>query len=58
MPSHPTQDQTIDSIIAGLRKLGCNNVKATDLSKLLDEDDLTPGLEIMAEVKAYFKGDL
>ncbi|KAG8919403.1 hypothetical protein FRC01_001302 [Tulasnella sp. 417] len=41
--------------INALQDFGIIAIKAEDFSKLLPEDDLTPALEIMAEVRAYFQ---
>ncbi|KAG8988902.1 hypothetical protein FRB94_010068 [Tulasnella sp. JGI-2019a] len=45
----------INGVMAGLAQMGIPGLKATEIAKLLPEDEMTPGLEIMAEVKAYFK---
>ncbi|KAG8994196.1 hypothetical protein FRB94_010067 [Tulasnella sp. JGI-2019a] len=47
--------QTINDVVAGMAKLGLLGLQPMDLLRMLPEDGMTPGLEIMAEVKAYFK---
>ncbi|KAG8877756.1 hypothetical protein FRB97_003128 [Tulasnella sp. 331] len=47
--------QNIHDVMGGLAKLGVPGLKPTDLAKLLPEDEMAPGLEIMADVRAYFK---
>ncbi|KAG8894909.1 hypothetical protein FRB99_000918 [Tulasnella sp. 403] len=45
----------IDTIISHLANLGIHGVKAEDLARLLPPDEMESGLEIMAEVRAYFQ---
>lgn len=47
--------QEEDSILAGLARLGFTGLSAADLSKLRPVDDFEEELEVMAEVRAYFK---
>lgn len=67
--SNPTTDSnaTSDSriveltkqILSGYAGLGIHGVKADDFVKLRPADhELTPALEIMADVRAYFQGAL
>ncbi|KAG8853984.1 hypothetical protein FRB96_007847 [Tulasnella sp. 330] len=53
--AHDQRWQEINDVMGGLARLGIPGLKPTDLAKLLPEDEMTPGLEIMAEVRAYFK---
>lgn len=46
----------LNQAITALQNFGIGSVKAEDFAKLLPEDDLSPALEIMAEVRAYFQG--
>lgn len=46
----------INTILSKLAGLGIHGVQAKDLAKLLPEDPMEPGVEIMAEVRAYFQG--
>lgn len=48
-----TQDEM--AVIAALRRLGIPNVQASDFEKLRPSDRFAEELEVMAEVKAYFK---
>lgn len=50
------EEQDLSEVMRILTKLKVPNLAATDLSKLMPDDEMTPGVEIMAEVKAYFKG--
>ncbi|KAG8994195.1 hypothetical protein FRB94_010066 [Tulasnella sp. JGI-2019a] len=52
---HDQRWQDINDAMAALARLGIPGLKPADLARLLPEDEMTPGLEIMAEVKAYFK---
>ncbi|KAG9036512.1 hypothetical protein FS837_001657 [Tulasnella sp. UAMH 9824] len=45
----------LNQAITALQNFGVGSVKAEDFAKLLPEDDLSPALEIMAEVRAYFQ---
>ncbi|KAG9012240.1 hypothetical protein FRB90_006763 [Tulasnella sp. 427] len=45
----------LNQAINALQSFGISSVKAEDFAKLLPEDDLSPALEIMAEVRAYFQ---
>ncbi|KAG8988905.1 hypothetical protein FRB94_010065 [Tulasnella sp. JGI-2019a] len=57
-PSEEAAQQTFDHInnaLANLTALGLHGLTAVDLTKLLPEDENTPALEIMAEVRAYFQ---
>ncbi|KIO31593.1 hypothetical protein M407DRAFT_67741 [Tulasnella calospora MUT 4182] len=45
----------LNQAITALQNFGISPVKAEDFAKLLPEDDLSPALEIMAEVRAYFQ---
>jgi len=45
----------ITNALAHLTGLGLEGLTAVDLTKLLPEDENTPALEIMAEVRAYFQ---
>lgn len=48
--------QDVQSVMGGLASLGLPGLKPTDLARLLPDDEMTPGLEIMANVRAYYKG--
>ncbi|KAG8879139.1 hypothetical protein FRB97_001919 [Tulasnella sp. 331] len=57
-PEEENQQKLYDNITAALTHLtalGYQGLTATDLTKLLPEDQNTPALEIMAEVRAYFQ---
>jgi len=45
----------LGTALSALKSFGIHGLTATDLSKLLPEDKMAPGLEIMAEVRAYFQ---
>jgi len=47
--------RNIDTALAALAKIGINGLVAADFAKLMSDDDMTPALEIMAEVRAYFQ---
>lgn len=49
-----TQWNHLNQAISHLQHFGMN-VKAEDLIALLPQHDMTPALEIMAEVRAYFQ---
>jgi hypothetical protein len=50
--------QVINDIVSKLATLGIREVNSTDLAKLLKSDAMDPALEIMAEVRAYFQGEI
>jgi hypothetical protein len=50
------QWQYINNVITNLTSLGIHGVVAADLVKLLPDNDMSPALDIMAEVRAYFQG--
>ena len=50
--------QHVGQVLGMLPCLGLTNVTASDLAKLLPPDRFDPALEIMAEVRAYFEGNL
>ncbi|KIO22290.1 hypothetical protein M407DRAFT_216692, partial [Tulasnella calospora MUT 4182] len=50
-----TQWQNINDVISGLATIGIPGIMATDLIKLLPDDNMGPAFEIMAEVRAYFQ---
>ncbi|KAG8853986.1 hypothetical protein FRB96_007849 [Tulasnella sp. 330] len=57
-PNEENQQKLFDNITAALTHLtvlGYQGLTATDLTKLLPEDENSPALEIMAEVRAYFQ---
>jgi hypothetical protein len=44
--------------MAGLADLGFHGLQAADLAKLLPSDEMEPAINIMAEVRAYFQGNI
>ncbi|KAG8913177.1 hypothetical protein FRC00_002894 [Tulasnella sp. 408] len=50
-----TQWQNINEVLSGLATIGIPGIIATDLIKLLPDDNMGPAFEIMAEVRAYFQ---
>ena len=51
-----TRIKIINIALADLAAIGIRGLTAADFSKLVPDDDMTPALEIMAEVRAYFQG--
>ncbi|KAG8960371.1 hypothetical protein FRC03_006610 [Tulasnella sp. 419] len=49
-------DEDINTILSILARRGVRGVQAEDLAKLLPSTDMDHGLEIMAEIRAYFQG--
>lgn len=49
----PTQD--VAEVLAGLARLGFTGLKPEDLGKLNPVDDYEEEIQVMAEVRAYFK---
>ncbi|KIO22299.1 hypothetical protein M407DRAFT_216722 [Tulasnella calospora MUT 4182] len=47
--------QNINEVLSGLATIGIPGIVATDLIKLLPDDNMGPAFEIMAEVRAYFQ---
>ncbi|KAG8981461.1 hypothetical protein FRB90_007245, partial [Tulasnella sp. 427] len=50
-----THWQNINDILSGLATIGIPGIVASDLIKLLPDDNMGPAFEIMAEVRAYFQ---
>ncbi|KAF7308050.1 hypothetical protein MKEN_01167300 [Mycena kentingensis (nom. inval.)] len=50
-----TSTTTINTILGELASLGLTGLKSEDLMKLLPDDKMTPALNIMADVRAYFQ---
>lgn len=48
----------VAQVLSGLAAIGLSGVKAEDLVKLLPPDRMDPALNIMADVRAYFQGEL
>ena len=53
-----TQLTGIAKVLSGLSEIGLSGIKADDLGNLLPPDRMAPALEIMAEVRAYFQGEI
>jgi hypothetical protein len=53
-----TQLTGIAKVLSGLSEIGLSGIKAEDLANLLPPDRMAPALEIMAEVRAYFQGEI
>ncbi|KAG8921682.1 hypothetical protein FRC03_012789 [Tulasnella sp. 419] len=51
----PSFSDDIDTILDILARRGLYGVRTEDLAKLLPSTDMDPGLEIMAEIRAYFQ---
>lgn len=56
--SDPTLKAKVDKALSALADLGIRGLVPGDLAKLLPDDEQVPALEIMAEVRAYFQGEL
>jgi len=52
------QLQAITRVLSGLAEMGFQGLTASDLVKLLPPDEMEPALIIMADVRAYFQGEL
>lgn len=48
----------IAKVLAGLVEIGIIGIKPEDLAKLIAPDGMEPALVIMADVRAYFQGEL
>jgi len=58
-PTTPGIQHTgIAKVLSGLSEIGLSGIKAEDLANLLPPDRMAPALEIMAEVRAYFQGEI
>ncbi|TRM70037.1 P-loop containing nucleoside triphosphate hydrolase protein [Schizophyllum amplum] len=53
-PGEEAQISGISKILEGFAELGMFGIKPEDFPKLLPADQMTPALEIMADVSAYF----
>ena len=53
-----SQPTGVAKIMAGLAEIGMSGVKPEELPRLFPSDSMEPALLIMAEVRAYFQGNL
>jgi hypothetical protein len=52
------EETPLRKILSGLLELGVDGITPADLAKLLPQDQYSPALDIMAEVRAYFQGEV
>ena len=56
--SFPGQPTGIAKVLAGLAEIGMNSTQPKDLPKLLPPDKTEAALAIIADVRAYFQGNV
>ena len=56
--SSTSQSTGIAKIMSGLAEVGMSGVKPEELPRLFPSDSMEPALVIMADVRAYFQGNL
>ena len=57
-PSTASQINGITKIMTGLAEIGMSGIEPEQLPRLLPPDRMEPALVIMAEVRAYFQGNV